>query len=273
MKQSEKCDKFLAMHNEGTFVLPNAWDVASACVLADAGFDAIATTSGGCAFSLGFCDGENIGRDGMVEVIGRIARNVDIPVSADLEAGYGPSPKDIEITVMAALNAGVVGLNIEDSIKGGPRRLYNFDDAVERIRSARWTADQFGIPAVINARTDGYMLGGEEDMFDETVRRANAYLEAGADCAFVIGARDADLIKRLVTSIDGGLNILAGPESPPVPELRRMGVRRITVGSNIAKAAYTLVKQAADEMVEDGTYNFASGIFSQGDMHKILKGG
>ena len=110
-------------------------------------------------------------------------------------------------------------------------------------------------------------------MFDETVRRANAYLEAGADCAFVIGARDADLIKRLVTSIDGGLNILAGPESPPVPELRRMGVRRITVGSNIAKAAYTLVKQAADEMVEDGTYNFASGIFSQGDMHKILKGG
>ena len=123
MNQSERGDRYLAMHKEGTFVLPNAWDVASAGVLADAGFDAIATTSGGCAFSVGFCDGEYIGRDGMVEVIGRIAQNVDIPVSADMEAGYGPSPNDIEVTVMAALNAGVVGLNIEDSIKNGPQRI------------------------------------------------------------------------------------------------------------------------------------------------------
>ena len=219
MTQGEKAEKFKAMHDEGIFVLPNAWDVASACVLADVGYEAIATTSGGCAFSVGFCDGENIGRDGMAEVVQRIASGVSIPVSADMEAGYGPTPEDVDITVKAALDAGVVGVNIEDSDKRGPRRLHDLDLAIDRIRAARKAADEFGIPAVINARTDGYMLGSEEDMFDETVKRANAYLEAGADCAFVIGARDGDLIGRLAVAIDGPMNVLAGPGTPPVDEL------------------------------------------------------
>ncbi len=273
MTQQEKAEKFLAMHREGILVLPNAWDVASACVLVDAGFYAIATTSGGCAFSVGFCDGENMGRDGMAEVVRRIAGGVAVPVSADMEAGYGPSPADVKTTVNAALESGAVGVNIEDGDRSGPRCLHDLDLSVERVRAARKAADDFGISAVINARTDGYMLGGEEDMFDETVKRANLYLEAGADCAFVIGVRDGDLIRRLAAAINGPMNVLAGPGTPPVQKLKEMGVRRVTVGGNIAKAAYTLVKTAAEELRNSGTYEFAAGIYSQPEMHRIIKGG
>jgi 2-methylisocitrate lyase-like PEP mutase family enzyme len=272
MTQQEKAEKFKAMHREGIFVLPNAWDVASACVLADVGYQAIATTSGGCAFSMGFCDGEHIGRDGMAEVVRRMAGGVSIPVSADMEAGYGPTTDDVAMAVKAALDAGAVGVNIEDGDKSGPRRLHDLDLAISRVKAARKAADDFGIPAVINARTDGYMLGSEDDMFDETVRRANAYLEAGADCAFVIGARDGELIGRLAASIDGPMNVLAGPGTPPVAELGEMGVRRVTVGGNIAKAAYTLVKTAAQEMLDSGTYEYAAGVYSQPEMHRIIKG-
>ena len=273
MSQLEKAEKLLAMHkNDDILVLPNAWDVASACVLVDAGFKAIATTSGGCAFSVGFCDGEHIGRDGMTKIVRRMACGVPVPVSADMEAGYGGNPDDVMATVKAALDAGAVGVNIEDSNKSGPRRLHNLDLAVSRVRAARKAADDFGIPAVINARTDGYMLGSDEDMFDETVKRANAYLAAGADCAFVIGARDGDLIGRLAASIDGPMNVLAGPGTPPVPQLKEMGVKRVTVGGNIAKAAYTLVKTAAEELMQSGTYEFAAGAYSQPEMHRIIKG-
>lgn len=273
MNQRDKAEKFAAMHKgDDILVLPNAWDVASACVLVDAGFEAIATTSGGCAFSVGFCDGEHIGREGMTEVVRRIANGVPVPVSADMEAGYGGSTDDVAATVKAALDAGAVGVNIEDSDKSGPRRLQDLDLAVSRVRAARMAADEFGIPAVINARTDGYMLGSDEDMFDETVKRANAYLAAGADCAFVIGARDGDLIGRLAAAIDGPMNVLAGPGTPPVFQLKEMGVKRVTVGGNIAKAAYTLVKTAAEELQQSGTYEFAAGVYSQPEMHRIIKG-
>ncbi len=271
MTQQEKAEVFLAMHRKGILVLPNAWDVASASVLVDAGFDAIATTSGGCAFSMGFCDGENIGRNGMTEVVRRMANGVSVPVSADMEAGYGPSQDDVAATVKAALEAGAVGVNIEDGDKSGPRRLHDFNLSVMRVRAARKAADDFGIPAVINARTDGYMLGSDEDMFDETVKRGNAYLEAGDDCDFVIGVRESDLIGRFADAIKGPMNVLAGPGTPPVSKLEEMGVRRVTVGGNIAKAAYTIVKNAAEELHTSGTYEFAAGAYSQPEMHRIIK--
>ena len=265
--------RFRKMH-EGSqiLVLPNAWDVASACVLVDEGFEAVATTSGGCAFSLGFCDGENIGRGGMIEVVTRIANSVQVPVTADMEAGYGKSPNDVSVTVSETISAGAVGINIEDSNKSGPRKLLDLKLSVERIQAARQVVDAAGIPVVINARTDGYMLGSDKDMFDETVLRSNAYLKAGADCAFVIGVRNRELIARLVEDINGPLNVLAGPGSPTVSELQEIGVSRVTVGGNIAKAAYSLVKKAANELKGLGTYEFASGIYSQPEMHRIIKG-
>lgn len=272
--QAAKARRFAALHTgDGLFVLPNCWDAGSACVLADAGFAAIATTSGGCAFSLGYCDGENMPRDEMLAMIRRIAHAVAIPVSADIEAGYGKSPEAVAETVRLAVEAGAVGVNIEDTDKSGPRRLLDFGLSVARIEAAVGAARASGMDIVINARTDGYLVGGGDGVFEETVRRANAYLDAGAGSAFVVGAREGALIARLALAIHGPLNILAGPGTPPVPELARMGVKRVTVGSNIAKAALTLVRRAAEELSGPGTYGFAEGALTQPEIHRILRGG
>lgn len=271
--QATKAQRFAALHTgDEIFVLPNCWDVGSACVLADAGFGAIATTSGGCAFSLGYCDGENMPRDEMLGAVKRIARAVSIPVSADIEAGYGKSPEAVANTVRLTIEAGAVGINIEDRDKSGPRQLLDFDLSVARIEAAVEAATASGMDIVINARTDGYLIGDGDAVFAETVRRANAYLDAGAGSAFVVGARDGQLIARLVSAIHGPLNILAGPGTPPVPELGSMGVKRVTVGANIAKAALTLVRRAAEELSGPGTYRFAEGSFTQPEIHRILRG-
>jgi 2-methylisocitrate lyase-like PEP mutase family enzyme len=274
MNQADKAERFLNLHRgDGMLVLPNAYDVVSACVLADVGFEALATTSGGCAFSLGFSDGENISRAEMAAVVGRIAGAVELPVSADMEAGYGSGPDDVAETIRATISAGAVGINIEDSTKHGPRALIDFDLSVARIKSAREAAA--GFPMVINARTDVYSIGASDDeaMFVEAARRSNAYLEAGADCAFVIGVRDADLIRRLVGVIDGPLNVLAGPGTPSVEKLHSLGVKRVSLGSSFAKAALGHVKKAAEELYNHGTYEFARGVLGQPEINRILKGG
>ncbi len=275
MNQAEKAERLLNLHRgDGILVLPNAYDVISACVLADVGFEAIATTSGGCAFSLGFGDGENISRGEMAAVVGGIAAAVDLPVSADMEAGYGPRPEDVAETVGATIDAGAVGINIEDSTKHGPRALLDFDLSVARIRAARDAAAAAGLAMVINARTDIYSVGGSGDevMFEEAQRRANAYLEAGADCAFVIGVKDGDLIGRLAGAIDGPLNVLAGPDTPSVEQLQSLGVKRVSLGSGFAKAALSHVKKAAEELRDHGTYEFTRGVLGQPEINRILKG-
>jgi 2-methylisocitrate lyase-like PEP mutase family enzyme len=270
--QATKAQRFAALHREdGIIVLPNCWDAGSACVLADAGAAAIATTSGGCAFSLGYCDGE-MPRAEMLAVIKRITHAVSIAVSADMEGGYGKSPEDVAETVRLTIEAGAVGINIEDREKSAPRQLIDFNLSVARIAAAAEAVKASGMDIVVNARTDGYMMGNGDAVFEETVRRANAYLDAGAGAAFVIGARDGELIARLAAAIHGPLNILAGPGTPPVAELARMGVKRVTVGANIAKAALTLVRRAADELFGPGTYSFAEGIFTQPEVHRILRG-
>ena len=276
--QAEKAERFAALHRRpGILVLPNAYDAASACILAGAGFEAIATTSGGCAFSLGFRDGEHISRDAMAAIVARIVAAVDLPVSADMEAGYGPTPEAVAHTVRATIHAGAVGINIEDSTKMGPRELLGFDLAVERIRAARAAASAAGLAMVINGRTDVYSVGGgdgdEEAKFEEARRRANAYLEAGADCAFIIGVRDGTLIGRLAAAIHGPLNVLAGAGSPSVAELEALGVKRVTVGSGFAKAALSVVKKGAEELRDKGTFEFTRGALAQADIHRILGGG
>ncbi|MDA1325516.1 MAG: isocitrate lyase/phosphoenolpyruvate mutase family protein [Proteobacteria bacterium] len=269
--QIEKAQKLLAMHRgDEVLILPNAWDVASARVLVDAGFQAIATTSGGCAFSLGYCDGEHIGRDGMLDIVRRIANSVDVPVSADVEAGYGPTAEDVAATIRGVIEAGAVGANIEDTDKLNPGNLVAFELAVSRIRAARKAADAAGVPVVINARIDGFHYGKGDAVFDDVIRRANAYLEVGADCAFVPFISDGALIGRVAAAINGPMNVLAGADTPSVPELKKLGVRRVTVGSNFAKAALTLVRKGAEELLTSGTYEFSRGVFSQPEIHRIL---
>jgi len=270
--QAEKAARFAAMHTgSGILVLPNAWDAISACVLVDAGFEAVATTSGGCAFALGFRDGENTPRDEMAAAVGRIARAVHVPVSADMEAGYGASPEDVAATVRATLAAGAVGVNIEDSDKSGKGALLDFALSVERIRAAVEVVASTGMQAVINARTDAFHAGAGEEAFDEAVRRANAYLEAGALCAFVPFVRDGKTIGRLAREIAGPMNVLAGPGTPSAPELERLGVRRVSVGSNIAKAALAAARRAAEELRDRGVYDFARDTYTQAEIHALLK--
>lgn len=254
-----------------TLVLPNVWDVASARIVADAGYPVIATSSAGIAWCLGYPDGEIISRDDMLFMVRRIAASVDLPVTADMEAGYGEAPEAVAETVTATLDAGAVGANIEDSAaqaKGHP--LLDFELSVDRIRAAREAADAAGVPFVINARTDGFFAGLTEDAFAETVKRATAYLNAGAGCVFVPFVRDGDMIARLVKAIDGPVNILAGAPSPPLPKMQEMGVARISVGGLFSLMTYTHLRNACRELSDTGTYGWAKDVILHPEMNGLM---
>lgn len=276
-KQKAKAAAFLALHHAPEIlILANSWDVATTRVIARAGFPAIATTSAGIAFDLGYPDSERVGRDEMLAVVRRIAASVDLPVTADLESGYGPAPEDVAETVRLAIEAGAVGMNLEDAREeGGAAALLDFEPAVARIRAARAAADASGVPAVINARTDTYFFGQADDpaVFEETVRRCNAYLEAGARCAFVPFLFDPRVIARLAKAVDGPLNVLAGPRAPSAPELEAMGVARVSIGSATYRAALTLVQRAAEELKGPGTYTFAEKAIPHPEVNRLLAAG
>jgi len=253
-------------------ILPNAWDVGSARFLAGAGFSAMGTTSAGIAFALGYPDGERISREQMLDVVGRITAAVPLPVTADIEAGYGPSPEAVAESVNMAIEAGAVGINIEDSTGCASDPLFEIALAVERIRAARKAANAAGVPLVINARTDGYMVNGGngEDVFEESVRRASAYRAAGADCLFVPMVGDAPTIGQLVERIDGPVNVLAGPTTVPVAELQALGVARVSIGSSLARAAYGLMKRAAEELLGPGTFDFTKDAVPFADINRMF---
>jgi 2-methylisocitrate lyase-like PEP mutase family enzyme len=234
-------------------VLPNAWDAASARIFEKAGFPAIATTSAGMAFSHGLPDGEGIGRAAMLEAVGRIVSAVSVPVSADMLSGFGHTIQEIVETARAVLGAGAIGMNIEDAAGG---TLADIALQTEKIQAIRGAAASAGIPLVINARTDVYLreVGEPASRFEHAVRRANAYRKAGADCLFVPGVRDSETIRRLTSSIDGPVNVLGGPGTPPVQELERLGVCRVSVGSGPMRATLALTARIAHELLTTGTY-------------------
>jgi 2-methylisocitrate lyase-like PEP mutase family enzyme len=272
--QLDRANAFRQMHDRSQLlVLPNAWDVASARIFEAAGFAAIATTSAGIAAALGYPDGEQISREEMAVVVRRIAQRVAVPVTADMEAGYGAKPEAVALTVRAVLAAGAVGMNLEDSTGNKDHPLFDPRLQVERIQAARQAADAARIPLVLNARTDVYLLsvGAEADRFDETVRRANSYREAGADCLFVPGVRDAATIAALAGAIAGPLNVLAGPGTPPVAELARLGVARLSLGSGPMRAALTITRRIAEELRGPGTYSlFTRDTLSHAEVNQLM---
>jgi 2-methylisocitrate lyase-like PEP mutase family enzyme len=232
-------------------VLPNAWDVASAVVVASVpGARAIATTSAGVAWSRGYPDGEVILRDEMLEEVRRIAAAVQLPVTADLEGGYG----DPAETARLAIEAGAVGLNLEDGIRH--ETLRPVEEQVESIRAVVAAGEQAGVPLVVNARTDPFLIGAgsAEEQLETAIERLNAYLEAGADCGFAAGARDPSAIARLTDEVRGPVSIFAWPGWPTVAELERLGVARISIATGVARAAYSLVAAIAEELFASGTY-------------------
>lgn len=259
--QTAKAQRFRDLHTtSGTFLMPNAWDVGSARMLASHGFSAIATTSAGIAFSLGVPDYEGaVTRGEMLDCIQRIARSVDLPVSADLEAGYGHEPEQVGQTIALAIAAGAVGGNIEDFTGNASAPLFDSSLATERIRAARLAADKSGMPFTLTARTDCYLANGKAS-FAEAVQRANMYREAGADCLFIPGASDPETIAELVKEIDGPITVVMGLQGATltVAQLAELGVRRITIGGSLARATYALIRKAAQEMAGNGTFSYAS---------------
>jgi 2-methylisocitrate lyase-like PEP mutase family enzyme len=272
--QVQKANAFLKMHDRSRIlVLPNAWDVASARIFEEAGFPAIASTSAGVAAVLGYPDGEQLKREEMAEAVRRIVRGVNVPVTADMEAGYGSGPDAVRETVRAVIGIGAVGMNLEDSTSDKDNPLFELDRQIERVRAARDEAKKLGVPIVVNARIDVYLLsvGKESERFSHAVRRANAYREAGADCLFVPGVRDSAMIALLVKAINGPVNVLAGPGTPPVAELERLGVARVSVGSGAMRGALTFTRSIAEELREKGTYElFTRDTISHAEVNKLM---
>jgi 2-methylisocitrate lyase-like PEP mutase family enzyme len=256
--QITKAEAFRKLHDGSRIlILPNAWDVASARLLEAAGFCAVATTSAGVNWSLGYADGEQIGRRTMLKAVGRIAGHVSVPVTADMVAGFGSTPDEIAETIQGVIAAGAVGLNMEDSTGDPHNPLVEVSLQKEKIRAARDAATATGVSIVINARTDVFLaaVGAPETRLEHAVRRANAYREAGADCLFVPGVQDAATIAQLASAINGPLNILARAGIPPIAELTRLGVARVSVGSGPMLAALAQLRRIAVELLGPGTFS------------------
>jgi 2-methylisocitrate lyase-like PEP mutase family enzyme len=273
--QASKAEVFRVMHaGPLILLLPNVWDVATARVFEQVGAKAIATTSAGVAASLGYSDGQNIPREEMLHVVARIAAKVKVPVTADVESGYGATPEDVAKTTLAVIEAGAVGFNLEDVNPGSTAVLFETQQQVERIRAAREAGAQAGIHVVINARTDVFLaqVGDPAKRLDETVRRLNVYRAAGADCLFAPGVIDAPTIAELVRQLSGPLNILVGPGAPTIPELQKLGVARASTGSGIMRAALAFARDAAIEIMEQGTYaKFTGTSVPYKEMNDLMK--
>jgi 2-methylisocitrate lyase-like PEP mutase family enzyme len=274
-RQAEKAEQFRKLHHgPHMLLLPNAWDVASARILEECGHPAIATSSAAVAFSLGYPDGQRISRDEMLEVAGRIAQAVNVPVTADLEAGYGTTVKDMVETVKAAIAAGILGMNLEDVTGDDESSFVDLSLQVEKVRAIRETANSLGVPFVLNARTDIYLMpiGPAATRFERTVERLRAYRDAGADCLFVPGMYDLETISKLVKAMQAPLNILASPACPPMAELEKIGVARVSAGSGIMRAAMGAVQRVGKEMLESRSFaTMFAGATPYADLNNMMK--
>jgi 2-methylisocitrate lyase-like PEP mutase family enzyme len=272
--QQQKAAHFLKLHDRSRIlVLPNAWDVVSARIVEEAGFPAIATTSAGIAWMLGYPDGQFIRRDEMLDIIWRIAGRVKLPVTADMEAGYGDRPEDAAKTARGVLEAGAIGMNLEDGTHDPKRPLVDAALHQEKIKAVREVAVAAGVPLVLNARTDVFLAGvGEPSTrLNEAVRRANTYREAGADCLFVPGVHNVETIGRLAKEINGPLNILAAPGVPPIAELAKLGVARVSVGGALKRATLTLLRKQVLGLRDGGVHaSFTEGSVTGGEVNEFF---
>lgn len=251
--------------------LLNVWDVAGACLVESMGLPAVATSSAGIANSLGYPDGQRISRREMLDVVRRITSAVKVPVTADMEAGYSRSPEGMAETAQELLEAGAVGLNLEDSDEED--RLVDLSLQVGKLKALKEAARAEGVDLVVNARTDTYLLRNADSgwRFPETVRRARAYRDAGADCVFVPGLDDATTIRQLLEESPGPLNVLARKGGLSVPELERLGVTRVSIGSGPARAAMATFRRIIREVLEQGTYHsMTDDAISYDEMQRLL---
>lgn len=272
--QIDKARAFHRLHDRSrVLLLPNAWDAGSARLFAAAGFAAIATTSAGVAWSLGYADGEYAPLNDVLAVIARMSRVVELPLTADIESGYGDTPAAVAETVRAVIAAGAVGVNLEDSLHGGGLR--DVAAAAERIRAARAAAVATGVPIVINARVDSWMQSpgvDEAARFDDAVRRARAYLAAGADCIFPIGLADTASLRALVQALDAPVNIAAHPGTPDMAELGRLGIARVSTATRLALVGLSAADRAARELLASGRFDALATELSHPQAQRLFQG-
>lgn len=263
--QKEKAELFLKYHHDKEIlVLLNSWDIGSSKLIEACGYKAVATTSMGIAAALGYPDCEVIQLPEMIEVIMGIINAVEVPVTVDIEAGYGNNLNEIIDSAKKIIATGIVGINIEDSIDLNPV-LIDEIEFCERISAIRALSDSLGFHLVINARTDSFYTSNAspKEKLSESIKRGNKYREAGADCIFVQPVGEKEMISTLVKEINAPINILSNPGigaglPPSVSELQDLGVARLSLGSGLMKASLALIKKVADELSEKGTYNILS---------------
>jgi 2-methylisocitrate lyase-like PEP mutase family enzyme len=272
--QSEKARRFAALHaRAGAFVIPNPWDAGTARILASLGFEALTTTSAGLAFSLGRKDGIGaVTREEAIANAKAIVEATDLPVAADLENGYGDSPAAAAETIRLAAAAGLVGGSIEDATGVSERPIYDFDHAVARVAAAAEAAHALPFPFVLVARAENF-LHGRADLAD-TLRRLQAFEAAGADALYAPGLTSADDIRRVCASVTKPVNVLMGSKGMPltVADLAALGVRRISVGGALTRAAYGAFVRAAQEIWEHGTFGFAGEAMPFAEVNALMRG-
>jgi len=269
--QLERANRFKLLHQkEGLFVIPNPWDIGSAKILASLGFEALATTSAGAAFSLGRAD-HGISREECLRDISSIVNAVSLPVSADLENGFGHEPESCAETILLAAETGLVGGSIEDDTGRVEEPIYPFDLAVERVKAAVKAAKSLPFPFVLTARAENYLCGRED--LKDTIRRLQAYAEAGADVLFAPGLKTKEEIEIVVKAVaPKPVNVIMGRsgESLSLNELASLGVKRVSLGSSLARAAYGAFINAAQEVKEHGTFNYAQEAISFARINAIF---
>jgi 2-methylisocitrate lyase-like PEP mutase family enzyme len=272
VEQAVKAEAFRALHRGPSLLLmANAWDAITARMFEMEGFAAVATTSGGVSWALGYADGEAAPWDEVVAQTRRIARAVSVPVTADIEAGFGATPEALMKSITDIIRAGAVGVNLEDGI-AGPTPIRLIEEAAERIRAAREAARAAGVPIVINARTDLYLkqIGDEASRLDEAVARGRAYLAAGADCFYPIGLRDSATIGRIVAALKAPVNINVRAGWPSVAELEALGVARVTTATQLTLVALSATRQVAREIKATGSFDAIHPAIGHPEMQQLM---
>lgn len=267
--QSEKAARFRGLHErDGAFIIPNPWDAGSARLLAGLGFEALATTSAGFANSLGRLDGE-VSRDEVIEHCRNLSAATELPVSADLENCFAEDPAEAAATILLAAQAGVVGASIEDYSGDPLQPIYEFNLAVERVQAAAEACHQLDFPFTLTARAENLLHGGHD--LDDTIRRLQAFAAAGADVLYAPGLTTLEEVRLVTGALSKPVNVLAPLlKGVTVAELEAAGVRRISVGGALARAAITALLRAGDEMMEHGSFEWTSDLASSADVNRLL---
>lgn len=276
-EQAKKAEILLSLHNNGKLlILPNVWNPIGARMLEAKGFPVVATASAAIAESLGYADGERVKLETMLESVGRIVHSVDVPVTADFEAGYSDTLEGLQENISRLLDTGAVGINFEDSFDDSSR-LRPIAEQVERIKAVRETATRRGIHLVINARADSFFADGfssEEERIEDVITRLNAYIQAGADSTYPVGRGDKETLKILRKRISAPINVLASAKTAGLKELQEIGINRVSFGPYIFRSLLAKMSAMYDQVHGLGSYDIVmDGIWSGNDIQKYLVNG